>query len=169
VIQNSLERLLEAITETVRHAAEHSVGDRYASAQLAAAAELLDNIAPRVQWSRDALLATTQRARELLRLAVDACEDSGALPAARAALAETVPDVNEKLLAQRDRHLEAVGEVAAWILPADGSPGPREVRAALDSFLREQLEEERRLVRAGGEGVRRSSPRPSEPAPEAPR
>jgi hypothetical protein len=162
-LQNSLPRLFEAITLAIREAVEEGVDDAYRSSQLAAAAELLDNIAPRVVWSDEALLAPARRARDVLDAAVAASEP-GELPLSRAALADELPPAAaEERFAARERHLAALGEVADWVVVG----GPPDVRAALDEFLRWQLEQERLLVRAGAEGKVSRTVRPedaSEPA-----
>jgi hypothetical protein len=49
-----LERLLERLAEEVAAAGPQAGRDPYARAQLEAAAEILRNLAPRVQWREDA-------------------------------------------------------------------------------------------------------------------
>jgi len=56
VIRIPLERLLERLADEVAAAGPQAGGDAYARAQLEAAAEILRNLAPRVQWREDAEL-----------------------------------------------------------------------------------------------------------------
>jgi hypothetical protein len=64
VIRIPLERLLDRLAGEVAAAALQAGGDPYARAQLEAAAEILRNLAPRVQWREDAALEA--RVAELL-------------------------------------------------------------------------------------------------------
>jgi hypothetical protein len=154
-MQNSLERLFEGMAATLRAAAEHQGNDDYMSEQLAAAAELLDNIAPRVQWSDRTLLEVSQRARVVLECAVAVAPD-GELLEARAVLEDPLPPPRDvrSLIAVRDRHLSALAEVADWVFPESGVSRPAAPTEALAEFVRWQLDEEREAVRQPLSGPR---------------
>ncbi len=68
-MQNSVERLLAGIAQSLREVVRPALSDPYAAAQASAAADLLDNLAQRVEWRRDLLLARAERVGAVLELA----------------------------------------------------------------------------------------------------
>jgi hypothetical protein len=144
--QNSLERTLAAISETVRNAAANAVVDNYVAAQLAAAAELIDNLATRVEWRRELLAETIGRARIVVDAGVAAAA-SESLPLSRGLGALDL--LSTDLLPARDAHVAAVSEIAEWL---GATAGHDAARAELMRFLVWQLAEERSLTIAGTEG-----------------
>jgi hypothetical protein len=137
-VQNSLDRMLTAIAATLR---QTETTDTYSAAQLAAAAELLDNLAPRVEWNRRMLLDVVEHARPVIQAAL-AQAGQHELPLARA-----LGDVDDPLQ-QRDSYLAAVAEIAEWI---GGAGDPSRARTALVAFLAWQVGSERGLTRSGSE------------------
>ena len=119
-MQNSLERLFEGISTTLRDDVAPAVDDPYVRAQVMAAVELLANLAERVEWRSDLLRDEIERVRAVLETArertavLDAAlpNDSAGLASARsahlAALARAEvdePALRELLTWQLDREL----------------------------------------------------------------
>jgi hypothetical protein len=85
VNQNSLERLLEGVAAALREVVAPAVNDRYARSQAESAAELLENLAPRVAWRAGIAEAELARLRPLLERAAR-LHTPEALPRTRAFL-----------------------------------------------------------------------------------
>jgi hypothetical protein len=155
VIQNSLDRLLEGIAAALRADVAPALADPYARSQAVASAELVENLAQRVEWRCVDLTAVVERVRPLLE---DACElaPAGELEAARRLVSESPPGGadNAALLRARDEHLAALAEMQAWLAgeAGDDADALRErVRAAVGMQLGEELERlraARRLAKA---------------------
>jgi hypothetical protein len=137
-MQNSLQRLLEGLAVSLREQIAPAVADPYARAQVAAAAELVENLGTRVEWRSQWLLEEVERVRPVLEAAV-AGADAADLPLAREVL---VGPSEGNPLEARNRHVAALAEVAAW---AEG----REVEADVRRVLAEQLATEALLMRRG--------------------
>jgi hypothetical protein len=129
VIQNSLERLLAGIAQTLRETVRPAVADPYAAAQTSAAADLLDNLARRVEWRRDLLLARAERVGALLERA-----GRGPEPVSNAMS-------SGELAAALERRLAELAELQA-------SPPPG-LAPEIEELLRWLLEDEDRLIRSG--------------------
>lgn len=132
-MQNSPEVLLTGLAESLRDAVLPAVDDSYAQGQLAAAVELLGNIASRVEWQSAYLIETVHRSRAVLEIAVARAEPTE-LPESRRVLAEPLAAAGSPLLACRDAHLHALGEVTSWC-----ARGRTEAHAQVDEALREFL------------------------------
>ncbi|MBM3676518.1 MAG: hypothetical protein FJW96_01345 [Actinobacteria bacterium] len=130
-MQNSLERIFEGMATSLREAVLPEVEDPYARAQVAAAIELVGNVATRVEWRADHLREEIERIRQVL----------AAAPSRVPVLDERLPLETAALVELRDRHREALGELAE-----DGS---EDVAAQLRRFLSWQLEHELALLRTG--------------------
>lgn len=146
-MQNSLDRLLEGVVHALREAVLPAVDDDYARTQLLAAAEVLANVAVRVEWRCASLRSEVDGVRAVLAVAAAAVPGAGLDPV-RALLARAVPDDNAGLVAARVEHLAALAQ-AQGVLAAlpDGTAAP--ARAAVAAFLRERLEADRALLRTG--------------------
>lgn len=131
-MQNSLERLFEGTAASLRDNVLPLLDDPFARAQVAAATELLGNLATRVEWRADQLAEEVARIREVL----------AAAPTRAAVLDEEVPVTSAELLASRARHLEAL------VALQDGPEG-RVADAALRAFSAWQLDRELALLRTG--------------------
>jgi hypothetical protein len=142
VIQGSLARLLEGVAASLRSGVAPALTDEYAQMQLAAAAEIVENLATRMEWRRDWLRDEIVAVRRALADAVSAVP-AGALPLAEGVLAQRLPPEtasSSELESACIRCLEALGEVAERA-GAEGAPLP--------SALLEHLEWELRLLRTG--------------------
>lgn len=131
-MQNSLDRILDGIARSLTEDVAPLVDDPYAKSQVMAAVELVNNLATRVEWRHEPLLADIEAAREVLTAAgadVPAVEPG----ASGAAIAEV-----------RRGYLTAV----AALQGTDLARRP-EVKALLDDLLRSNLDRELNLLRTG--------------------
>lgn len=152
MMQNSLGRLLDGIAHTLHEVVAPGLDDDFARSQVRAAVELLGNLATRVSWRPDYLLASIERVRRVLEVAASVAPGA-ALPDTRAVLARGVPaaHVVDALEEGRRDHLAALAEVQAWV----GSRPVEEVAEldrALTGFLRWQLEDELARLRTASFG-----------------
>lgn len=146
-MQNSLDTLLSGLAVSLRDAVLPVVDDPYAQGQLAAAIELLGNIASRVEWQHAYLTETVQRCRVVLEAAVAGAAPAE-LPESRRVLAEPLPGDGVALDQCRDAHLRALAEVTAWC--AAGRTASRAgVDEALRDFLAWQLRDEAARTKTG--------------------
>jgi hypothetical protein len=140
VIQNSLERLLEGIAAALRRDVAPALDDAYARSQALAGAELIENLAGRVEWRCADLAAVVDSVRPILAEAVRIAPD---LELAREVLTQPAPGGdNAALLRARDRHLAALAELQDR-LPGAGGEANRlreRVRRAIGVQLGAELE-----------------------------
>ena len=125
-MQNSLERLFDGIASSLREDVAPAVDDPYAKAQVAAAIELLANLAERVEWRSDLLRDEIERVRAVLETARER----------PAVLDAPIPADSATLVLSRDAHLDALAH-------ADTAD------QALRDLLSWQLERELALLRTG--------------------
>lgn len=148
MIQNSLERLFEGMVEALREDVLPAVGDAYARSQVLATAELLGNLATRVEWRSADLAELVAEIRTALAEA-DRAAPPGVpeLAAARRLLAGPAPDPadNEALVAARAGHLSALAGAQGWAETA----GHEGVRAELRRVLLRLLDGELERLRTG--------------------
>lgn len=131
-MQNSLDRILEGLARSLATDVAPHVDDPYAKAQVMAAVELVNNLATRVEWRREPLLADIEAARQVLS-------------AAGADVAPVDPAASgTELAAVRRGHLVAV----AALQGTDVARRP-EVASVLGDFLRSTLDRELELLRTG--------------------
>jgi hypothetical protein len=131
-MQNSLERIFEGTAASLRDHVLPEVSDPFARSQIAAAVELLGNLATRVTWRVDQLREEIDGIREVL----------AAAPTRVALLHEPVPDRPDEMLVSRAKHLEAL------VALQDG-PEAAAVDAQLRAFSARLLGRELALLRTG--------------------
>lgn len=152
MMQNSPDRLLQGAADAVRDVLRHlDSPDPFVRSQLQATAELMDNLAPRIEWRADDLVELIAAIRRTLGGAVD--DAPGApLPFTRDVLQQPVDHTNvDVLVQQRDAHLAALRELQAWAIDDPSGDHPAIGRAVSD-LLGWQLETELRQLRAGSPG-----------------
>jgi hypothetical protein len=135
--------------DTLRTTVAPAVDDPYVKAQVLAISELLGNLATRTEWRSADVAVTVRRTRAVLAEADEAAPgDEPELAAARQLLAEAEPDPtdNAALVAARASHLASLGDVQAWL---GATPGHDDLRASIDAFTVELLDEEMTRVRTG--------------------
>ena len=141
-MQGSAQRMLEAIAHSLRDFVTPRVHDEFARTQLEAAAEVLENLAARVDWRAE----LHEPSAGLHALLAGACARApgSELPRTRAWLAAHADSPASSAWSER---LEALAEVQAWIAdPAIDQPA---LRADLEAFLQADYERERGLLRTG--------------------
>jgi hypothetical protein len=138
---SSPENLLEAIATSLRETVAPRIDDAFARAQVAAAAEVLDNLAVRVQWRDDQLRARCAQLRTLLMAACERAPENR-LPRTQATLAAAQ---DQPVPAVWEQSLDALAEVQGWLAaPTTDEPA---LAAELARFLRADYEHEQSLLR----------------------
>jgi hypothetical protein len=136
-MNNSLERLIAGIIATLRSDVIPNVSDAYARGQAIGVIDVLNNIAPRLEWARAPLAeAVTQR-----RTAVQAV--SALVPQAPAGTAGLSDQAlagagSAELAAERDRLDGEISDLIAWT-HTDGASGDV---AAATTLLRQHVHDE---------------------------
>lgn len=151
MIQNSLDVLFDGMLRTLQEAIP-LVREDYARGQLQAAADILANLAERVDWREAELRETIRRSRSILRAAVAEAPDAAHLAAARDCLAGP-GTAAAGLAASRDLHLSALAGVQRYA----GETGSAGLQRRLDRFMNWQLETESVLLRRARARARRTS------------
>lgn len=147
MMQNSLDRLFEGAVATLLDTVLPAVDDDYVRSQVRATAELLANVATRVEWSCAQLREDTERTRDALRAVLDAAPPEH-LVSARDLVATDLPDDNAGLVATRVAHLAELADAQRWLDGAEGAAADR-ARAAVSAFTRARLDTERARLRTG--------------------
>jgi hypothetical protein len=144
-MQSSPDALLEAIADSLREALAPRIEDPFTRGQIEAAAEILDNLAARVQWRADMFGEPYAQVRALVQEACTRAPD-GALPLSRAWLA-AADDRTPEVEAAWASALGALAEVQAWLaVPATSEPA---LDALLAQFLHDDHKREQSLLRTG--------------------
>lgn len=141
-MQGSAQRILDAMAHSLRESVAPRVHDEFARGQIEAAAEVLENLASRVDWRAD----LHEPSAQLHVLLAGACARAprSELSGTRAWLAAHADAPAASAWPQR---LEALAEVQAWLAdPATDEPA---LRAELQAFLRADYEREQSLLRTG--------------------
>ena len=135
-MMNSLERLIEAVIATLRDNVIPHVGDPYARGQAIGVIDLLNNIAPRLEWARAPLAEAVAERRKALAAARALVPSA---PAGREVSdATSLAADSAALAAERDR---LDGEIADLLTWTQGGKARGEVEAALAILLAHMHEE----------------------------
>jgi hypothetical protein len=132
-MNNSLNRLIEGITIALEREIIPRVDDAYARGQAFAIMDLLRNMHPRLQWSREITLAQVELQEAALRRIDELCREKSSRPPKWSAptVASSTLDT-QALEARRDRLEDEVCGVLKWLA---------ENRAALDPTLAQGIEQ----------------------------
>jgi hypothetical protein len=140
--QVPLERLLAGIAAALKETVAPAVADPYARTQALTAANLIENIATRVQWREDLLRAELERLEPLLddaeRLAGRSIRDR--IAALRA-------DASAELPVRRVAALAALAVVQEWLADAGEDADPA-LASGVSAFLAWQLEDQSSRLRS---------------------
>jgi hypothetical protein len=153
-VNNSLDRLIGGIIATLRTHVIPNVTDGYARGQAIGVIDLLNNIAPRLEWARAPLAEAVTERRNAIR-AVRALlpqAPSGGKELSDQALACAS---SSELAAERDRLDGEIADLVAWTHRtlgdgAHGSSAPADVAAAiavLRQHVRDELKREMRMTK----------------------
>lgn len=132
-MNNSLNRLIDGIIIALEREIIPRVDDAYARGQAFAVMDLLRNMRPRLEWSREVTLAQVALQEAALRRVDDLCRGQGERPPAYDPPA--VPSITletQELEARRDRLEAEVCGVLKWLIGH---------RAALDATVATSVEE----------------------------
>jgi hypothetical protein len=139
-MQNSLDRLFEGMENTLRNVVAPTITDSYILSQVNSVAEIIGNLASRVEWNSTQLLEISDRVRPVLEAA------SGELPLTAAVLAGPAAAAdwaNADLLRARDEHLAALREVQRSLETAPDD----DVESSIREFLAWHVDFESSLLR----------------------
>lgn len=136
-MNNSLERLIAGIIATLRTDVIPNVTDAYARGQAIGVIDLLNNIAPRLEWARAPLAEAVRERRKAVSAARALLPQA---PAGAAGLSEQAIAVasSVELAAERDRLDGEISDLIAWT-QGDGASGDV---AAATALLRQHVHEE---------------------------
>lgn len=132
-MNNSLNRLIDGIVIALEREIIPRIGDAHARGQAFAVMDLLRNMRPRLEWSREVTLAQVELQEAALGRVDDLCRGQAARPPAYAppAVASATLDTRE-LEARRDRLEAEVCGVLKWL---------SEHRAELDAAVAKSVED----------------------------
>lgn len=128
----ALSRLIEGIIATMRSDVIPHVADPYARGQAVGVIDLLNNIAPRVEWMQAPLAANVRAKADLLREVAQLVPEAPAGPAARVAATA------DELIALRAELDAAIGDVLALAWPRRDEDGCGRAVAAIKAHLHEE-------------------------------
>ncbi len=151
-----LNRLIEGIIATMRSDVIPHVADPYARGQAVGVIDLLNNIAPRVEWAQAPLARLVQAKRDLL------AELAGLAPVVAAPEPAAMAETAEDLLAAKARLDAAIGDAIALIWPRRHEPDFARAAALVQSHLHDEMAAELKMTRkplfaeiaSGGDGAK---------------
>jgi hypothetical protein len=149
-MNNSLNRLIDGIVIALEREIIPRVDDAYARGQAFAIMDLLRNMRPRLQWSREITLAQVALQEAALTRVDQACRGQKERPRAYAAPAtpSNTLDTTE-LEARRDRLEAEVCDVLKWLAEHRAgldSAAAKSVEEALTNYMREAVKRELALT-----------------------
>lgn len=136
-MSNSLERLTEGIIAALRtHVIPH-VSDAYARGQAIGVIDILNNIAPRLEWAREPIIEAVRSRRMAIRSVL------ALLPEAPVMVEELPDDAlplssSAQLMAERDRLDAEIADLMSW---ADNAISGDKAEAAIE-LLRRHVHDE---------------------------
>lgn len=133
-MNNSLERLVEGIISTLRNDVIPNVSDDYARGQAIGVIDLLNHIAPRLEWQQTPLLRALDDRRAVVTEVRQLLGENDRISLAKAEGEQS----SRQLLAQRDT-LDA--EISELIVRAFALPGSEPVLKARDR-LRQHMHDD---------------------------
>lgn len=138
-----LPRLIDGIIATLRADVIPNVADSYARGQAVAVIDLLNNIAPRVEWSHATLvgrIADKRRLLEEVAALVPGLPD-GSVPAAG-------PQADSQALGAEKAALDAaIGDAAAALWPRRAEPSCAEATRRIRAHLQDEMRAEMKMTR----------------------
>lgn len=151
-----LQRMIDGIIATMRSDVIPHVADSYARGQAVGVIDLLNNIAPRVEWAQAPLARQIEEKRALLAGIADVVP--GALPVTAVAQAATA----EELLLAKGMLDAAIGDAIAAIWPRRHEPDFARAAALVQAHLHDEMAAEMKITRkplfaeiaSGGEGAK---------------
>lgn len=136
-----LSRLIEGIIATMRSDVIPNVGDAYARGQAVGVIDLLNNIAPRVEWAQAPLAAAVGQKADLLR------NVAGVIPEAAGDAVANDAMTAEALLARKAQLDAALGNVLAQAWPRRHEEDSSRAIAAIKAHLHAEADAELKKTR----------------------
>lgn len=136
-----LQRLIEGIIATMRADVIPHVSDSYARGQAVGVIDLLNNIAPRVEWAQAPLAGLVDSKRSLL------AEIADAVPGIVMPAPPSEPHTADDLLALKARLDGAIGDAIAVIWPRRSEPGYDRAAALVAAHLHDEMAAEMKNTR----------------------
>lgn len=138
-----LSRLVEGIIATMRSDVIPNVADPYARGQAIGVIDLLNNIAPRIEWAQAPLAGAVRDKTELLRTLTALVAEAPGVRGVSAAEARTAED-----LASRKADLDtAIAELIAKLWPRRHEEDVGQALAAIKAHLHEEAGRELKKTR----------------------
>ena len=135
-----LARLIDGIIATMRTDVIPNVADSYARGQAVGVIDLLNNIAPRVEWSHAPLARLVADKRALL-------SDVAALVPGLPVVAAADADTSEALAAERAALDAAIGDEVAALWSRPDEPAGAEAIDRIRKHLQEEMRAEMKVTR----------------------
>jgi hypothetical protein len=145
-VNNSLERLIGGIIATLRTRVIPNVADDYARAQAIGVIDLLNNIAPRLEWARAPLIEAVAERRNAIR-AVRALMPQAPGSANRLSDQAVSAASSAELAAERDRLDGEIADLIAWAHSGDACGDVTKAIALLRQHVRDELKRDMKLTR----------------------
>jgi hypothetical protein len=145
-MNNSLERLIAGIIATLRTDVIPNVSDAYARGQAIGVIDLLNNIAPRLEWARAPLAEAVMQRRRAVSAARALVPQA---PAGTAGLSEQaiVAASSAELAAERDRLDGEISDLIAWTQSESARGDVAAATALLRQHMHEELARDMKLTR----------------------
>ncbi|HWK68911.1 MAG TPA: hypothetical protein VNS34_28645 [Rhizobiaceae bacterium] len=151
-----LSRIIEGIIATMRSDVIPHVSDSYARGQAVGVIDLLNNIAPRVEWAQLPLLELVEAKRRLLEEIARTVPDVAAQP-----VVEETPATAEGLLVLRGRLDAAICDAIAFLWPRRHEPDCGRAAGLIQAHLHDEMTAEMKITRkplfaeiASGDGAK---------------
>lgn len=141
-MNNSLERLVEGIIATLRTDVIPNVADAYARGQAIGVIDLLNNIAPRLEWARAPIAASIAERRAV----IDDVRAFLQVPAAASPQA-CLLDSSAALLAERDKLDAEICELIAQAFASNAKGDVTAAKARLHQHMHDEATTEMRLTK----------------------
>ena len=149
-MNNSLNRLIDGIVIALEREIIPRVDDAYARGQAFAVIDLLRNMRPRLQWSREVTLAQVALQEAALGRVDDVCRGQVERPPAyKSPAAPSITLDTTALEARRDRLETEVCGVLKWLTehrPALDAAVAKSVEETLTNYMREAIKRELALT-----------------------
>lgn len=137
-----LSRMIEGIIATIRSDVIPHVSDSYARGQTVGVIDLLNNIAPRVEWAQAPLLELIEAKRRLLE------EIAGMVPEVTTPpVGEQIPSTADGLLAVKGRLDAAICEAIALLWSRRHEPECGRATGLIKAHLHDEMTAEMKMTR----------------------
>lgn len=145
-MNNSLERLVAGIIATLRNDVIPNVSEAYARGQAIGVIDLLNNIAPRLEWARGPIAdAVVERAAVLDQVRIMLPAAPKGTPSVAVQNGNVVSSAD--LLVERDRLDAEIGDLLAWIYSGDASGDVAGALSRLRQHMHDDMTLEMKMTR----------------------